>query len=60
MFLSLSSCDNTVPSMTLRAGRIDATAPGASGVPQPTTDLTTTLARFSQAGFSQSDAIGLV
>ncbi|KAJ7912116.1 heme peroxidase [Mycena leptocephala] len=40
-------------------GRIDATEGGLFGVPEPETDLDTTLNQFSQTGFSQSDAIGL-
>lgn len=44
----------------MRVGRTDAAGPGPSGVPTPTDDLTTTLAQFAQAGFSQSEAIGSV
>ena len=47
------------PQIPVRGGRIDATGPGAVGVPKPETDLKTTLADFSRAGFSQEDAIGL-
>ena len=60
LFMSLQSCDLESPPLKLRAGRIDATEAGPLGVPEPTTDLPTTLARFAKAGFSQSDAIGLV
>ena len=47
------------PQIPLRGGRIDATGPGASGVPEPETDIKTTLTEFSGAGFDQEDAIGL-
>ena len=47
------------PQIPLRVGRIDAVGPGPSGVPEPETDIHTTLADFSRAGFSQEDAIGL-
>ena len=47
------------PQIPLRGGRIDALGPGASGVPEPETDVKTTLADFSGAGFNQEDAIGL-
>lgn len=47
------------PRIPVRGGRIDAVGPGAVGVPVPETDLKTTLADFSRAGFSQEDAIGL-
>ena len=48
------------PQIPLRGGRIDATGPGPSGVPQAETDLKTTLATLKNAGFNQEDAIGLV
>lgn len=47
------------PIIPFRGGRIDATEAGASGVCEPETDLKTTLGSFSNAGFSQQDAIGL-
>ena len=45
--------------ISLRGGRIDATVAGPSGVCQPETDLPTTLASFSGAGFNQADTIAL-
>ncbi len=47
------------PQIAFRGGRIDATGPGPSGVPEPETDIKTTLADFSGAGFNEEDAIGL-
>ena len=47
------------PKIPYRGGRIDATSSGASGVPEPETDIRTTLSSFSRAGFNQDDAIGL-
>lgn len=57
---ALVSCDLIPRFIKLRVGRIDATGPGPAGVPEPTTDLDTTLATFSKAGFSQSEAIAAV
>lgn len=37
----------------LRGGRLDATEAGPTGVPEATTDLRTTIDRFSNAGFNQ-------
>jgi hypothetical protein len=44
----------------LRAGRIDATVAGPSGVPGPADLLTSQQAAFTRAGFSQSDMIKAV
>ncbi|ETS86444.1 hypothetical protein PFICI_00272 [Pestalotiopsis fici W106-1] len=54
---SLSTCGATVGGINLRAGRKDALEAGPSGVPEPTTDLETTLNQFAAAGFSQSETI---
>ena len=43
----------------MRGGRIDATAAGPTGVPQPQQDLQTQLVEFSNAGFNQDDTIAL-
>lgn len=48
------------PIVPFRAGRIDATKAGVSGVPEPSNDLATIQARFKGAGFNQADMIGLV
>lgn len=55
--ISVGACGG--PQIPFRGGRIDALGPGPSGVPEPETDLKTTLADFSGAGFNQEDAIGL-
>jgi len=56
---SVSTCGGSDTGIPLRVGRIDATEAGPSGVPEPTTDLETTLAQFTSAGFSQSETIAL-
>lgn len=55
--MAIGTCGG--PQIPLRGGRIDATEAGASGVCQPETDLQTTLASFSGAGFNQADTIAL-
>ncbi|MCJ1274178.1 hypothetical protein MMC21_001973 [Puttea exsequens] len=45
--------------VTMRGGRIDATAAGPTGVPKPETNLEDTLTDFSNAGFNQDDTIAL-
>ena len=55
--MSIGACGG--PPIPLRGGRIDAVGPGPSGVPEPETDIKTTLAEFSAAGFNQADSIGL-
>lgn len=48
------------PQIPMRYGRKDATGPGPTGVPSPTTSLTDTLSMFGGAGMSQTEAISLV
>ena len=55
--MAIGTCGG--PPIPLRGGRIDATEAGASGVCQPETDLQTTLASFSGAGFDPADTIAL-
>ena len=55
--ISIGACGG--PSIPLRGGRTDAIGPGPFGVPEPETDIQTTLAEFSSAGFSQEDSIAL-
>ena len=55
--LAIGTCGG--PPIPLRGGRIDATEAGASGVCQPETDLQTTFASFSGAGFNPADTIAL-
>ena len=55
--MATSSCGG--PHVEFRAGRKDATAAGPSGVPEPETDLQTTLNQFGNAGFNNDDTITL-
>lgn len=55
--MSVGACGG--PQIPLRGGRVDATGPGIPGVPEPQTDINTTLSDFSRAGFNEADAIGL-
>jgi hypothetical protein len=55
--MSVGTCSAPTIRIPLRGGRVDATQGGLFGVPEPETDIDTTLDQFSQAGFSQSDAI---
>ena len=55
--MAIGTCGG--PAIPLRVGRIDATEAGVSGVCEPETDLKTTLASFSKAGFNQADTIAL-
>ncbi|KAF8181890.1 heme peroxidase [Mycena galopus ATCC 62051] len=59
VIMSVGTCSSPSVYIPLRGGRIDATMAGPLGVPEPETDIDTTLAEFSQAGFSQQAAIGL-
>ena len=54
---AVGSCGG--PKIPFRAGRLDATGSGPSGVPEPETDIKTTLKEFSGAGFSKTDSIAL-
>lgn len=47
------------PHIPVKGGRVDATGPGPSGVPQPETDIGTTLSEFGSANFNQDDSITL-
>ena len=55
--LAVGACGG--PHITLRGGRIDATQAGPSGVPEPETDISTTLNQFGNAGFNTADTITL-
>lgn len=48
------------PKVQLRGGRVDATEAGPAGVPEPQTDLESTLATFEKAGFTKEDMIAMV
>ena len=55
--MATASCGG--PHVPMRSGRVDATAAGPSGVPEPETDLQTTLNDGSNAGFNGGDYITL-
>lgn len=57
--MSVAECGGTSTGIQPKVGRIDATVAGPSGVPEPSTDLQTTLGRFAAAGFDQADTIAL-
>jgi hypothetical protein len=54
------SCDPNSPMIQLRAGRIDATGPGPTGVPGPTDGIVSQTAAFANAGFSRAEMITAV
>lgn len=54
------SCDPNSPMIKLRAGRIDATGPGPTGVPGPADGLASQTAAFAKAGFSKTEMIQAV
>ena len=55
--MAVAACGG--PHIEMKGGRIDATAAGPSGVPEPETDISDTLTDFSNAGFVTDDAITL-
>lgn len=58
--VAIAACSNGTIIVPLRAGRVDATGPGPSGVPRPEEDLTTHTASFARQGFSATEMIALV
>ncbi|KAK7045468.1 hypothetical protein VNI00_007721 [Paramarasmius palmivorus] len=48
------------PFVPYRAGRVDASAAGVPGVPEPHQDLASHIASFERQGFTQSEMIALV
>ena len=57
---AVGACSNGTMIIPLRAGRVDATGPGPSGVPQPQDSLVSHTASFARQGFSPSEMISLV
>ena len=55
--MAVAACGG--PHIEMKIGRIDATAAGPSGVPEPETSISDTLTDFSNAGFVTDDAITL-
>ncbi|KAL0071301.1 hypothetical protein AAF712_001867 [Marasmius tenuissimus] len=58
MFTAVKECGG--PTVQFRAGRIDATEAGESGVPEPTTDIDATIAQFEKAGYTKEEMIAMV
>ncbi|KAH8887215.1 heme peroxidase [Thozetella sp. PMI_491] len=58
--LAVGICSNGSLILPYRAGRVDATGPGPSGVPEPQEDLVTHTEKFAAQGFNVSEMIGLV
>ncbi|KAL7918280.1 heme peroxidase [Trichoderma austrokoningii] len=55
-----NGCSNGSVTIPFRAGRVDATGPGASGVPRPEQPLDEHIASFQRQGFTPQEMIGLV
>ncbi|KAL7930167.1 heme peroxidase [Trichoderma chlorosporum] len=55
-----NGCSNGSVEIPFRAGRIDATGPGPSGVPRPEQPLNEHIASFQKQGFTPQEMIGLV
>lgn len=55
---AVASCGG--PSIPYRGGRIDATGPGRTGVPEPQQDLASHTESFRLQGFTPTEMIGLV
>ncbi|RYC59987.1 hypothetical protein CHU98_g6227 [Xylaria longipes] len=58
--LSVGTCSSGNVLIPFRAGRVDATEAGPSGVPEPQHDLSTHEAIFANAGFNVTDMIAMV
>ncbi|KAH8894675.1 heme peroxidase [Thozetella sp. PMI_491] len=58
--MALGVCSNGTVIVPLKAGRVDATAPGPSGVPKPEESLESHTASFARQGFNATEMIGLV
>lgn len=54
---SVANCGG--PKIPMRVGRVDATAAGPSGVPEPETSISDTLNEFNTAGFNDGDTVTL-
>jgi hypothetical protein len=58
--IAAASCSNGALMIPYRAGRIDATGPGPTGVPDPAEDIVTHKKTFDRQGFNVSEMIALV
>ncbi|EHK18314.1 uncharacterized protein TRIVIDRAFT_127573, partial [Trichoderma virens Gv29-8] len=55
-----NGCSNGSVEIPFRAGRVDATGPGPTGVPRPEQPLDEHITSFQKQGFSPQEMIGLV
>ncbi|KAL6861941.1 heme peroxidase [Trichoderma novae-zelandiae] len=55
-----NGCSNGSVEIPFRAGRVDATGPGATGVPRPEQPLDEHISSFKKQGFTPQEMIGLV
>ncbi|KAL7784529.1 heme peroxidase [Trichoderma ceciliae] len=55
-----NGCSNGSVEIPYRAGRVDATGPGPTGVPAPEQSLDEHIGSFKKQGFTQEEMIGLV
>ncbi|KAH8894419.1 heme peroxidase [Thozetella sp. PMI_491] len=58
--LAVGACSNGTIRIPMRPGRVDASGPGPSGVPQPQEDLASHIASFKRQGFDTQEMIALV
>ncbi|KAH8894461.1 heme peroxidase, partial [Thozetella sp. PMI_491] len=58
--LAVGVCSNGTIRIPMRPGRVDASGPGPSGVPQPHEDLASHIASFKRQGFNTQEMIALV
>ncbi|THV03758.1 heme peroxidase [Dendrothele bispora CBS 962.96] len=58
MYVTVANCGG--PILKMRAGRVDATEAGPSGVPEPTNDTPTMVARFAKAGMNVTQMVASV
>jgi hypothetical protein len=58
VYVTVTFCGG--PTLQVRAGRIDATGPGPSGVPEPTDATQKMVARFATAGFNVTEMVASV
>lgn len=58
VYAATRACDG--PSIPYRAGRVDATAAGPTGVPEPSDSTHELISAFERQGFNQTDMVGLV
>jgi len=58
--LAVQACSDGKVKIPYRAGRVDATSAGPTGVPEPHEDIKSHTDAFARAGFNVTDMIGLV